>query len=279
MSLEELLEMWDAIRPLLPWVVGIIVVLFVLRSFRIAQEYERAVIFSFGRVTRRPRGPGLYLIWPWERAQRVDIRVTTLAIQPQDCITNDNVTVRVDAVAYFHVNNPIWATVNVRDFMQATLQIAQTTLRSVIGQVELDELLARRNEVNMRIREIIDKQTEQWGIEVSVVEVKDIELPESMQRAMARQAEAEREKRAKIIHASGELSAAQQLHEAATVIAREPAALQLRYLQTLTEIASEKNSTIIFPMPVDLMQAFSSMAQNIGAAAAKQSNGHGQDGQ
>jgi regulator of protease activity HflC (stomatin/prohibitin superfamily) len=273
---QELVELWDSIRNLLPWLVGLIVVLFVLRSFRIAQEYERAVIFSFGRVTRRPRGPGLYLIWPWERAQKVDVRVTTLPIQPQDCITNDNVTVRVDAVAYFYVNNPIWATVNVRDFMQATLQIAQTTLRSVIGQVELDQLLAHRNDVNMRIREIIDKQTETWGIEVTVVEVKDIELPESMQRAMARQAEAEREKRAKIIHAGGELSAAQQLHEAAAMIAKEPAALQLRYLQTLTEIASEKNSTIIFPMPVDLIAAFTRLAEN---SRNPQANGRGQDGQ
>jgi regulator of protease activity HflC (stomatin/prohibitin superfamily) len=235
----------------------VLVILFVLRSIRVAQEYERAVIFSFGRVTRRPRGPGLYLVWPWEWAQKVDIRVTTLGIQPQDCITNDNVTVRVDAVAYFLVSDPIKATVNVRDYLQATLQIAQTTLRSVIGQVELDQLLAHRNEVNMRIREIIDKQTEGWGVEVSVVEVKDIELPESMQRAMARQAEAEREKRAKIIHAQGELQAAEQLQQAAAMMSQEPAALQLRYLQTLTEIATEKNSTIIFPMPMDIVPAIS----------------------
>ncbi|MBX3082200.1 MAG: slipin family protein [Anaerolineae bacterium] len=253
-----------------PYLIGLIVLLFVLRAVRVAQEYERAVIFSFGRVTRRPRGPGLYVIWPWERSLKVDIRINTLAIQPQDCITNDNVTVRVDAVAYFHVSNPIKATVNVRDYMQATLQIAQTTLRSVIGQVELDQLLAHRNEINMRVREIIDKQTETWGIEVSVVEVKDIELPEMMQRAMARQAEAEREKRAKIIHAQGEYQAAEQLQQAAATMAREPAALQLRYLQTLTEIASEKNSTIIFPMPVDLIQAFKSMLDRVGEPEAEQ---------
>jgi regulator of protease activity HflC (stomatin/prohibitin superfamily) len=255
----------------LPWIVGILIAWFVLRCIRIIQEYERAVIFSFGRVTRRPRGPGLFVVWPWERAQRVDIRVTTLPIQPQDCITNDNVTVRVDAVAYFFVSQPIKSVVNVRDYMQATLQIAQTTLRSVIGQVELDQLLAHRNEVNMRIREIIDKQTETWGIEVTVVEVKDIELPESMQRAMARQAEAEREKRAKIIHAQGEVQAAEGLQQAAEKMAQQPAALQLRYLQTLTEIASEKNSTIIFPMPIDLMQAVGRM---VGDAARQQpSNG------
>jgi regulator of protease activity HflC (stomatin/prohibitin superfamily) len=245
-------ELTRSLGPILSVLIGIVVILFILRSIRIGQEYDRAVIFSVGRVTRRPRGPGIFILWPWERAQRVDIRVTTLPIQPQDCITNDNVTVRVDAVAYFFVNDPIKATVNVRDFMQATLQIAQTTLRSVIGQVELDQLLAHRNEINQRMREIIDKQTETWGIEVSVIEIKDIELPESMQRAMARQAEAEREKRAKIIHASGELAASQQLQEAAAMMSREPAALQLRYLQTLSEIATEKNSTIIFPMPIDL---------------------------
>jgi regulator of protease activity HflC (stomatin/prohibitin superfamily) len=261
----------------LPWLGGLFLFLFVLRAIRIAQEYERTVIFSLGRVTRKPRGPGLYVVWPWEWAQKVDVRVNTLAIQPQDCITNDNVTVRVDAVAYFFVSNPIKATVNVRDYMQATLQIAQTTLRSVIGQVELDQLLAHRNEINMRVREIIDKQTETWGIEVSVVEVKDIELPESMQRAMARQAEAEREKRAKIIHAQGELGAAQQLKEAAALIGEEPAALQLRYLQTLTEIATEKNSTIIFPMPIDLIQGISSIIDRVQKNGAVEApDGHSQ---
>jgi regulator of protease activity HflC (stomatin/prohibitin superfamily) len=236
----------------------IVVIVLILRwIFRIAQEYERAVIFRLGRITRNPRGPGLFIVIPvLERAQKMDIRTITQPIQPQDCITRDNVTVRVDAVAYFRVVDPSRALVAVRDYMQATLQISQTTLRSVIGQVELDELLTHRDRVNARIQQIIDEQTNQWGIKVSIVEVKDIGLPESMQRAMARQAEAEREKRAKIIHAQGELQAAQELHQAATVISREPAALQLRYLQTLTEIAVEKNSTIIFPMPIDLFDAF-----------------------
>lgn len=255
MQLDKLL----AQNPVIAVLLGLAILLFVIRSVRVAQEYERAVVFSFGRVGRRPRGPGLFLLWPWERMVRVDVRVTTLPVPPQDCITNDNVTIKVDAVAYFFVNNPVSATVNVRDYMQATLQIAQTTLRSVIGQVELDELLAHRNEINQRVREIIDKQTETWGVEVSVVEVKDIELPQSMQRAMARQAEAEREKRAKIIHSQGEKQAAQGLQDAAAIMGREPAALQLRYLQTLTEIAAEKNSTIVFPMPVDLFSLFNKM--------------------
>jgi regulator of protease activity HflC (stomatin/prohibitin superfamily) len=239
-------------------ILALIVVVLILRwIFRIAQEYERAVIFRLGRITRQPRGPGLFIVIPLlERAQKVDIRVVTLSIQPQDCITRDNVTVRVDAVAYFRVVDPARALIAVRDYMQATLQISQTTLRSVIGQAELDELLTHRDRVNARIQQIIDEQTNQWGIKISIVEVKDIGLPETMQRAMARQAEAEREKRAKIIHAQGELQAAQELHEAATVISREPAALQLRYLQTLTEIAVEKNSTIIFPMPIDLIETF-----------------------
>ncbi len=255
----------------------LIILLFLLRSFRIAQEYERAVVFSLGRVTRHPRGPGLYIILPWERAQKVDIRTITLAIQPQDCITSDNVTVRVDAVAYFRVIDPSAALVAVRDYMQATLQISQTSLRSVIGQVELDELLAHRDKINEQIQGIIDEQTEHWGIKVSIVEVKDIELPQTMQRAMARQAEAEREKRSKIIHAQGELQAAQELHQAAAVIAREPAALQLRYLQTLTEIAVEKNSTIIFPMPIDVMSAFTSLVESIQASQGNpSSNGNSQ---
>src|SRR5215813_13730832 len=237
----------------------IALILFILRSLRIAQEYERAVIFSLGRVTRRPRGPGLFIVWPWERAQKVDIRTVTLAIQPQDCITSDNVTVRIDAVAYFRVVDPVQALIAVRDYMQATLQISQTTLRSVVGQVELDSLLGHRDQVNSRIQQIIDQQTEQWGIKITVVEVKDMNLPESMQRAMAKQAEAEREKRAKIIHAQGEMQAAQELHQAATVISQDPAALQLRYLQTLTEIAVEKNSTIIFPMPIELLDVFNAL--------------------
>jgi regulator of protease activity HflC (stomatin/prohibitin superfamily) len=254
------------------------ILLILLRSFRIAQEYERAVVVSFGRVTKRPRGPGPYIVLPWERAQKVDTRTVTLAIQPQDCITGDNVTVKVDAVVYFRVIDPSAALVAVREYNQATLQIAQTSLRSVIGQVELDELLAHRDKVNSRIQEIIDEQTEHWGVKVSLVEVKDIELPQTMQRAMARQAEAEREKRSKIIHAQGELQAAKELHEAAVVIAQEPAALQLRYLQTLTEIAVEKNSTIIFPMPIDLISAFESLVDMARENQSKaSSNGNNQN--
>jgi regulator of protease activity HflC (stomatin/prohibitin superfamily) len=245
-------------------VVLIILVLAVviLRSVRIAQEYERAVIFSLGRVTSRPRGPGLFVVWPWERAQKMDIRTVTLPIQPQDCITSDNVTVKIDAVAYFRIVDPVQSLIAVRDYMFATLQISQTTLRSVVGQVELDTLLGHRDQVNERIQQIIDQQTEQWGIKILVVEIKDMNLPESMQRAMAKQAEAEREKRAKIIHAQGENQAAQELHAAAVVISQDPAALQLRYLQTLTEIAVEKNSTIIFPMPIELLDVFNAINEN-----------------
>jgi regulator of protease activity HflC (stomatin/prohibitin superfamily) len=251
----------------------IMILLVILRSVRIAQEYERAVIFSLGRVTRRPRGPGMFIVWPWERAQKVDIRLVTLAIQPQDCITSDNVTVRIDAIAYFKVIDAVAALVQVRDYMQATLQISQTTLRSVIGQVELDELLAHRDKINGRIQEIIDAQTENWGVKIMVVEVKDLNLPENMQRAMAKQAEAEREKRAKIIHAQGELGAAQELHEAAVLISKDPAALQLRYLQTLTEIAVEKNSTIIFPMPIELLDIFNAINENTRRHVVDRQNG------
>jgi regulator of protease activity HflC (stomatin/prohibitin superfamily) len=271
LSFAETFQGLDVFGILFTVVVVIVVIVLLVRwIFRIAQEYERAVIFRLGRITRQPRGPGLFIVIPiLERAQKVDIRTITLAIQPQDCITRDNVTVRVDAVAYFRVVDPARALVAVRDYMQATLQMSQTTLRSVIGQVELDELLTHRDRVNARVQQIIDEQTTQWGIKVSIVEVKDIGLPETMQRAMARQAEAEREKRAKIIHAQGELQAAQELHEAAAVIAREPAALQLRYLQTLTEIAVEKNSTIVFPMPIDLFDAFMGLVETARAPRDK----------
>lgn len=226
-------------------------------AVRIVQEYERGVIFRLGRVAGGPRGPGLFLVIPFiDRMVKVDLRVVTLDIPPQDCITKDNVTVRVNAVVYFRVIDPIKAVVNIRNYTQATAQIAQTSLRSVVGQRELDELLANREEVNHDLQQIIDEQTDPWGVKVSIVEVKDVELPEVMKRAMARQAEAEREKRAKIIHASGELAAAEQLQQAARLIAMEPSAMQLRYLQTLTEISVEKNSTIIFPVPIDLLQPF-----------------------
>jgi len=225
-------------------------------AIKIVQEYERGVVFWLGRL-QGTRGPGLVLIVPIiQRMVRVDLRTVTLDIPTQEAITKDNVTVKVNAVAYFSVVNPEKAIVKVEDYRRATWQIAQTTLRSVLGQSELDELLAHREEINDKLQRIIDEQTEPWGIKVSIVEVKDVELPDTMKRAMARQAEAEREKRAKIIHAEGEFQASQQLAEAARVIGREPSALQLRYLQTLTEIAVEKNSTIIFPMPIDLVKFF-----------------------
>ncbi len=235
-------------------------------AIRIVTEYARGVIFRLGRVAGGPRGPGLFLVIPFiDRMVKVDLRVVTLDIPPQDCITKDNVTVRVNAVLYFRVIDPIRAVINIRNFTQATVQIAQTSLRSVVGQRELDELLANRDEVNNDLQHIIDDQTDPWGVKVSIVEVKDVELPEVMKRAMARQAEAEREKRAKIIHASGEFEAAKQLQEAATLIAKEPSALQLRYLQTLTEISVEKNSTIIFPLPIDLITPLLKLIDKKGA--------------
>ncbi len=223
-------------------------------AIKIVQEYERGVIFRLGRLIGA-KGPGLFFIIPFiDRMVKVDLRVVTLDVPAQECITRDNVTVKVNAVAYFRVVEPTSAIVQVEDYKRATWQIAQTTLRNVIGQSELDELLAHRERINTKLQQIIDEQTEPWGVKVSIVEIKDVELPATMQRAMARQAEAEREKRAKIIHAEGEFQAAQTLAQAAETIGRVPAAIQLRYLQTLTEIATEKNSTIIFPVPVEFLR-------------------------
>ncbi|MCS6844904.1 MAG: slipin family protein [Caldilineales bacterium] len=228
-------------------------------AVKIVQEYERGVIFRLGRLVGA-KGPGLFFIIPIvDRMVKVDLRTVTLDVPSQEAITRDNVTVRVNAVVYFRVLDPAAAIVNVEDYRRATWNIAQTTLRNVLGQSELDELLAHRERINQKLQQIIDETTEPWGVKVSIVEVKDVELPQTMQRAMARQAEAEREKRAKIIHASGEYEAAQQLREAASTIAQEPAAIQLRYLQTLTEIAVEKNSTIIFPVPLEFFKAFASL--------------------
>jgi regulator of protease activity HflC (stomatin/prohibitin superfamily) len=238
---------------------GIAVILFIIimiAAIKIVQEYERGVIFRLGRL-QGAKGPGIFLIIPLvDRMVKVDLRVVTLDIPTQEAITRDNVTVKVNAVAYYRVVDPNDAIVQVEDFNRATYQIAQTSLRSVLGQSDLDELLIHRDEINQKLQQIIDEQTEPWGIKVSIVEVKDVELPDTMKRAMARQAEAEREKRAKIIHAEGEFNAAQQLQDAARVIAQEPAAIQLRYLQTLTEIAVEKNSTILFPVPIEFIDAF-----------------------
>lgn len=230
--------------------------LFVLSGLRVVQQYERGVIFVLGRLTGA-KGPGLFWIMPLvSRMEKVDLRIVTLNVLPQEVITHDNITVRVTAVIYFSVVNPIAAVVNVKDYLQATTQIGQTTLRNVLGQSDLDEILAQRQKVNQRLQTIIDEHTERWGVKVTVVETKDIELPAVMQRVIARQAEAEREKRAKIIHAEGELQASTQLVQAAGVIASQPSALQLRYLQTLIDISVEKNSTIVFPLPMDLVKPF-----------------------
>ncbi|TMF62135.1 MAG: slipin family protein [Chloroflexi bacterium] len=239
-------------------VLGIIVLVVLIglsSAIRIINEYERGVLFRLGRLMTL-KGPGLRLIIPFgiDRLVKIDLRTVTLEVPPQEVITLDNVTVKVNAVIYFLVVNPNSAVTKVANYINATSQIAQTTLRSVLGQSTLDELLANREKINTRLQQIIDEQTEPWGIKVSTVEIKDVELPQTMQRAMAKQAEAEREKRAKIIHAEGEFAAAKQLTEAATVIAQQPSALQLRYLQTLTEIGVERNTVIVFPMPIDMMQ-------------------------
>jgi regulator of protease activity HflC (stomatin/prohibitin superfamily) len=235
-----------------------------LSSIKIVPEYERGVIFRLGRLMGA-RGPGLFLVVPvYERMVRVDTRVITMDVPAQEVITLDNVTIKVNAVLYFQVINPNWAVTKVMDYIRATMQIAQTTLRSVVGQGELDELLAKRDLINQKLQKIIDEQTEPWGIKVTIVEVKDVELPQNMQRAMAKQAEAEREKRAKLIHAEGELQASRALAQAAEIMAKEPVTLQLRYLQTLTEIAAEKNSTIIFPLPIEIIRPLIDAANRSG---------------
>jgi regulator of protease activity HflC (stomatin/prohibitin superfamily) len=225
-------------------------------SVRIVSEYERGVIFRLGRLVGA-KGPGLFILLPFvDRMVKVDLRTITLDVPSQEAITRDNVTVKVNAVVYFRVVEPQAAVVRILDHVRATSQISQTTLRSVLGQSELDELLGQREQINQQLQKIIDEQTEPWGVKVSAVEVKDVELPSTMQRAMARQAEAERERRAKIIAADGEFQASERLREAAVVMATEPITVQLRYLQTLTEVAAENNSTIVFPIPVDLIEMF-----------------------
>ena len=231
--------------------------IFLSKWINVLNEYERAVTFWLGRLSPAPKGPGLTLIfWPFETMIRISLRTVVLDVPPQDVITRDNVSVKVNAVVYFHVMDPSKAVVKVENYLYATSQLSQTTLRSILGQATLDELLSSRDKLNESLQEILDKHTDPWGIKVTMVELKAVDLPIEMQRAMAKQAEAEREKRAKIIHAAGEFEAAKQLSEAAAIIGREPATLQLRYLQTLTEIATEKNSTIIFPLPMDLISAF-----------------------
>ncbi len=235
-------------------VFGLIVVLYLLSSIKVLNEYERGVIFRLGKLLARPKGPGVILVFaPIDRMVRVSLRTIVMDVPPQDVITRDNVSVKVNAVIYFRVMDPRRAVVEVEDFHYATSQLSQTTLRSVLGQVELDGLLSERDRLNQDLQTILDQNTDAWGIKVSSVEVKHVDLPPDMQRAMAKQAEAEREKRAKIIHADGENSASAKLAQAAHVLATEPNAITLRYLQTLTEIASEKNSTIVFPLPIELL--------------------------
>ena len=235
----------------------LLVVLFIISGIKIFNEYERGVIFRLGRLVPDPRGPGIAYVVPIiDRFVRVSLRTVVLDVPPQDIITRDNVSVKVNAVVYFRVVAPNKAVVEVENYHYATSQLAQTTLRSVLGQAELDDLLSQRERLNMELQTILDKHTDPWGIKVSAVEVKHVDLPVEMQRAMAKQAEAEREKRAKIIHAAGEYQASEMLGRAAEVIQQNPVTIQLRYLQTLTEIATEKNSTIIFPVPVDLIRAF-----------------------
>ena len=235
----------------------IVVLLFLFAAVKVAREYERGVIFRLGRLLPEPKGPGLFLLIPViDRMVKVDLRTVTLNVPPQEVITKDNVPVRVNAVAYFRIVEPKAAIVQVENYMVATSQISQTTLRSVLGQHVLDELLSERDKINAILQGIIDDATSPWGIKVSIVEVKDVEIPASMQRAMARQAEAERERRAKVIAAEGEFQASERLHDAAAVLATEPIAVQLRYLQTLAEIGTTQNSTVVVPVPVDLISPF-----------------------
>jgi regulator of protease activity HflC (stomatin/prohibitin superfamily) len=238
-------------------IAAFVFLIFLFKWVNILKEYERAVTFWLGRLSKQPKGPGLVLIfWPFETMVRISLRTIVHDVPSQDIITRDNVSVKVNAVVYFRVVDPSRAIVAVENYLYATSQLAQTTLRSVLGQAMLDELLSEREKLNIELQKVIDEHTNPWGIKVSLVEVKQVDLPIEMQRAMAKQAEAEREKRAKIIHAEGEAQAATKLSEAAEIIGHEPATLQLRYLQTLTEIASEKNSTIVFPLPIELMKAF-----------------------
>ena len=246
-----------------PLLIGLLIVAFYLfSSIKILNEYERAVVFRLGKLLPQPKGPGIVFVFaPIDRMVRVSLRTIVMDVPPQDVITRDNVSVKVNAVVYFRVMDPRRAIVEVESYHYATSQLAQTTLRSVLGQVELDDLLSQREKLNQQLQHILDQRTDVWGIKVSSVEVKHVDLPPDMQRAMARQAEAEREKRAKIIHAEGELEASEKLGQAASVIAQEPVTITLRYLQTLTEIAAEKNSTIVFPLPIELLNILGSIGK------------------
>jgi len=244
-------------------IVGFIILILLFMAIKIVAEWERGVILRLGRLVGA-KGPGLFVIIPFiDRMVKVDLRIVTMDVPSQEVITRDNVTVRVNAVVYFRVVDPESSVVKVLDHIRATSQISQTTLRNVLGQSELDELLTKREKLNQMLQKIIDEQTDPWGVKVSIVEIKEVELADEMKRSMAAQAEAERERRAKIIHAEGELQASEKLAQAAAIIGREPAAIQLRYLQTLTEIAAEKNSTIIFPLPIELFKAFGFKVEKI----------------
>jgi regulator of protease activity HflC (stomatin/prohibitin superfamily) len=247
----------------------LVVAVWLLNSIKILREYERGVIFRLGRVLPEAKGPGLIFVFPpFDRIVRVSLRVDTLEVPPQDLVTRDNVTVKVNAVVYFRVLQPKLAILEVANFLYATSQLSQTTLRSVLGEADLDELLSQREKINVRLQSILDQHTAAWGVKVTMVEVKQVDLAEQMIRAIARQAEAERERRAKIIHAEGEYTAAEKLAMAAEVIQKQPVAIQLRYLQTLVEIGSEKNTTIVFPLPVDIIAGLGRTIQTIADAGA-----------
>ena len=247
----------------------LIVVIYLLSSIKILPEYERGIIFRLGRVLSKPKGPGIILVFaPIDRIVRVSLRIDTLEVPPQDVVTRDNVTVKVNAVIFFRVLDPLLAVLEVANFLYATSQLAQTTLRSVLGEVELDELLSQREKLNVRLQSILDQHTSPWGVKVTMVEVKQVDLAEQMIRAIARQAEAERERRAKIINAEGEYSAAEKLAMAAEVIQKQPAALQLRYLQTLIDIGTEKNTTIVFPLPLDILSSLGRALERVAGGDA-----------
>src|SRR5580698_7014710 len=248
-------------------VVIAVLILYLLSSIKILREYERGVIFRLGRLLPEPKGPGVIFVFaPLDRIVRVSMRIDTLEVPPQDVVTRDNVTVKVNAVVYFRVIDPRLAIVEVKNFLYATSQLAQTTLRSVLGEVDLDDLLGQREKLNIRLQSILDQHTSPWGVKVSVVEVKQVDLPDQMIRAIAKQAEAERERRAKIIHAEGEYTASEKLAMAAEVLQKQPAAIQLRYLQTLADIGTEKNTTIVFPLPIDIIASLGRALDRAGEA-------------
>ena len=251
----------------------LIVILYLMSSIKILREYERGVIFRLGRLLSEPKGPGVILVFaPIDRIVRVSLRIDTLEVPPQDIVTRDNVTLKVNAVVYFRVIDPRLAIIEVANFLYATSQLAQTTLRSVLGEYDLDDLLGQREKLNIRLQSILDQHTAPWGVKVSIVEVKQVDLPDQMIRAIAKQAEAERERRAKIIHAEGEYTASEKLAMAAEVLQRQPAAIQLRYLQTLADIGTEKNTTIVFPLPIDIITSLEGALNRLGKARDGASN-------